>query len=103
MPAYLTLTGTTLSLQTGDAQYIGTHTIELQVIMQEYPLVTALIETFTVEIISCIPSFTATPISDRQYTVYDPRLQIDIPDFVETPACGYAQTYVATLLVGGVE
>ena len=32
-PAYLTLTGTTLSLKTGDAQYIGTHTIELQVIM----------------------------------------------------------------------
>jgi hypothetical protein len=89
-PAYLTLTGTTLSLQTADAQYIGTHTIELQVLMEEYPLVPAFLFQFDVVIDPCIPSLAATTIADQTYTVYDPELPISILDFIETPSCGYS-------------
>jgi len=61
VPGYLVLSGTTLSLQTDDVQYIGTHAIELTVTMADYAGVASLTETFNVVIAPCVP--TLTPVS----------------------------------------
>ena len=48
---------------------------------------------FNVFIEPCIPTLTPVGISDQLYTVYDPALEIMILDFIETPSCGYSQSF----------
>ena len=64
LSAFLVLDGTTLSLATDDAALQGTYTVELMVSMENYPGVTALVESFQVEILACIPTLTASIVND---------------------------------------
>ena len=101
VPGYLTLSGTTLTLSTTDAQYIGTHNIKLHVTLTEFSITHT--EDFSVVINECVPVIPAPTLTAQTYTVNDSAVTYTHAAFTDSTVCGFTFTYTAFLVVGATE
>jgi len=98
VPAYLTLSGTTLTASTTDPTFIGTHNIRLYVELTPYSI--SVFESFQVIITECVPSITAPTLANQAYAVNAAAGTYTHPAFTDANSCGYTFTYTAFLVAG---
>jgi len=102
VPAYLTLSGKTLTLNPTLASQIGTHNIKLHVDLTPFSVTHT--EDFQVVITECVPVITApTAPSTLPYELLKPAETTTFADYTFAPSCGYTFTYTAHWIQSGVE